>query len=66
MAFYEMNNGQSVMLHFIGIVLVLGRITHAIGLTISEGTTIYRQFGMLTTFFMLIALSVVNIFQYFI
>lgn len=65
MAFYEMNNGQAIALHFMGVVLILGRIAHAIGLTLSTGTNIYRQFGVLSTFIILIVLSVLNIFQYF-
>lgn len=64
MAFYEVNHGQVLLLHIVGVILVLGRIAHAVGLTISTGPNIYRQFGVLTTFIILIVLSLLNIVQY--
>lgn len=65
MAFYEINGGNIALLHIIGIVLTLGRIMHAIGITKSIGTTIYRQFGVLSTFIILIILSILNIIHFF-
>lgn len=65
MAFYEMNGGTNTFLHVAGVILVLGRISHAIGLTKSSGISRYRQFAVLTTFIILIGLSVLNIIMFF-
>lgn len=65
MAFYELNSGSSIILHITGIIFVLSRISHAIGLTKSTGTSTYRKFGVLSTFTLLVVLSLLNIVTFF-
>jgi uncharacterized protein len=65
MAVFELNQGASVWLHSSGALLVLGRISHAIGLTKTIGPSIYRQFGMVSLFLVLLALASANIVGYF-
>lgn len=61
MACYELNGGAAIALHLIGALLVVGRVLHAIGLSKSIGVSKQRQFGMLSTFLVLIVLAVENI-----
>lgn len=60
-ACYELSGASEVMLHLLGGLLVVGRILHVIGLSKSIGTSKQRQIGMLSTFFVILALSVENI-----
>jgi hypothetical protein len=57
MALVELNGGNSMLLHGSGIFLVLGRLAHAVGLTQSIGPSIYRQFGILSMFAIMLLLS---------
>lgn len=58
---YELTGASSLWLHILGISLLIGRILHAIGLSKSIGTSIPRIVGMISTFIVLLILSVVNI-----
>jgi hypothetical protein len=61
LAIYELNGGSVFILHGLGMLLIVARIAHAIGLTKSMGTSGYRQFGALATFIVIIALAILNI-----
>ena len=61
LAIYELNGGEALWLHIIGITLVLGRLLHAVGLTKSIGTSLPRQLGILSTFIVLLVLAILNI-----
>lgn len=65
LALFEVNGGEETWCHVIGAVLVLGRISHAIGLTKTVGVSIYRQFGMLSLFISLLVLAILNIVNFF-
>ncbi|GLX87046.1 hypothetical protein tloyanaT_32990 [Thalassotalea loyana] len=58
MAFYEVNGGDSTMLHGFGIALIVSRLAHAVGLTKSYKTSLPRAIGTLLLFGVLITLSV--------
>ncbi len=64
LAIYELNSGEVLYLHLLGITLVIGRLFHAIGLTKSMGTSLPRQIGTLSTFIVLISLAVLNILKF--
>ncbi len=49
MACYELEHGWLVLLHLIGILLVLGRVAHAVGLARSAGTSAGRAAGYVLT-----------------
>ncbi len=51
----ELGGAETVMLHVWGILLVTGRLSHAYGLSVSSGATLYRVYGMISVFFMLIS-----------
>jgi uncharacterized protein len=61
LACYELNGASAMMLHALGALLVVGRVSHVIGLTKTIGASIQRQFGMLSTFLVIIVLAVENI-----
>jgi len=61
---YEINGGDEVWLHLIGITLVIGRLLHAMGISKSIGASKPRQIGMLSTFFVLFALAILNILAF--
>jgi uncharacterized protein len=61
LACYELNGASAMMLHALGSLLVVGRVSHIIGLTKTVGASIQRQFGMLSTFLVIIVLAVENI-----
>lgn len=65
MAMYELNGGNSVVLHSCGVAVAVGRILHAVGISKSIGVTLYRQIGMLTVFIALVMLAVINIMNFF-
>ena len=66
----ESQNVPFYVIHFIGILYLAGRISHAYSLIFAEEydgekmtTTLkYRQFGMVCTFFSLVSGAVANIF----
>lgn len=61
MLLLELNGGSAMWLHVTGAVLFIGRVMHAIGITKSKGTTIYRQVGLLSTCLVLLGLSIHHI-----
>ena len=54
----ELIGGRSWLLHTLGGLLVVGRILHVIGLQKSDGPSLYRFFGIIITWTVLLVLSV--------
>ncbi len=54
LALMELAGAGAMMLYVCGGVLFLARISHAIGLTKTIGTSLYRAFGVLGTFAVLL------------
>ena len=50
----EFGGASALFLNGVGIALVLGRVAHAYGLSISSGATPYRVIGMITVFVVLV------------
>lgn len=61
LACYELSGANTVWLHVLGATLLIGRISHAIGLSKSVGTSLPRVIGILSTFIVLLILAVENI-----
>ena len=66
LAVLAMTGAPPIIIHLAGAILVLGRVTHAGGLTITLGTSILRTVGMVATWiaylFTGVALLVFSIF----
>ena len=58
---YEINGASALMLHILGGVLLLARLSHVIGLSKTIGSSKPRQMGVLGTFIVLLVLSLENI-----
>ncbi|TWX63777.1 MAPEG family protein [Colwellia sp. C1TZA3] len=58
---YEINGASAMMLHILGGVLLLARLSHAIGLNKTIGSSTPRLMGVLSTFAVLLVLSIENI-----
>ena len=58
----ELTSQADIFLHICGIVLVYGRIAHGYGLITHSGASLGRISGVLSTFAVLIALSLWNLF----
>lgn len=54
----ELMGGRSWLMHTLGGILLIGRVLHMIGLRITEGPSLYRFFGILMTWAVLLILSV--------
>ena len=61
LACYELSGANTIWLHVLGATLLIGRVTHAIGLSKSVGTSLPRVIGTLATFIVLLSLAAVNI-----
>lgn len=61
----EVNQASSLLLYILGAWFTVARVLHAIGLNTSSGTTWQRFVGTLSTFFVMIILSVINLLQAF-
>jgi uncharacterized membrane protein YecN with MAPEG domain len=61
---YEYNGGNSLLLHAIGSILVIGRVLHALGIKRSIGTSAQRFLGTSSTFLCLLVLALLNIVAY--
>lgn len=57
----ELNGVDSLWVHIFGSILFLGRISHAIGLSLSIGTSKPRAFGVISMFLVLLMLAIANI-----
>jgi len=60
-ALLEVGGTATMALHALGAALIIGRISHAIGLWRSQGTSPYRAFGMLSTWGIMIVAGIWNI-----
>ena len=58
---YEINGASATMLHSLGGLLLLARLSHAIGLNKTIGSSTPRLMGGLSTFAVLLDLSIENI-----
>lgn len=50
----ELGGAAAIWLHALGMALVLGRLAHAVGLSRTDGASVWRAFGMAATFGVLI------------
>ncbi|MEE8119312.1 MAG: MAPEG family protein [Gammaproteobacteria bacterium] len=66
MLVYELNGGNSIVLHGIGITLVLGRILHFQGLSRGTGKTFGRYWGTAITWVSVAGLAGINVYAYLI
>lgn len=66
MALAEVNEYSETLLNVLGTLLVLGRLLHAYGLLVAETKRVddikFRSAGMISTFGVLIALALMNLF----
>lgn len=51
----ELSGAERGLLHLFGVLLVSGRVSHAYGLSVSSGATLYRVYGMISVFFVLVS-----------
>jgi len=65
MAIYEINGGLPVILHVLGVVTVVARIIHAMGLSKSGGTSFGRLYGAGLTFLVVLIFAGMNLFKFF-
>ena len=61
----ELNMTAPILLHAFGILLVLGRIFHAWGVSQHSGLTTGRMLGVLITFGLIIVMSLLLVWQFF-
>jgi len=63
----EMAGLNKYFIHFFGIIFIAGRLSHAFGISIAEiknKNFIFRQVGMVCTFFCLSSLALILLFQF--
>jgi len=60
----ELNQTQPLWLHAFGIVLVLGRVAHAAGLSATPGMSAGRAIGAALTLLVLLVMALLLIWQY--
>ena len=60
----ELNQTQPAWIHACGIVLVIGRIAHAIGLSMSTGASLARFVGTLLTWTLILVMALLLLWQY--
>lgn len=63
-ALVEINGGNPIMMHIVGVVLVFARIIHPVGLVKSKGANFGRFWGTALTWLVLIFLAGFNVGQY--
>ena len=64
MAVFEINGGSNLWLHVSGTTLLIGRIMHALGLTKSHTTSLPRALGTISTYIVIISLSIVHLLAF--
>ncbi|WP_206485431.1 MAPEG family protein [Thalassotalea sp. G2M2-11] len=57
----EINGSHPLLLHGVGAIFFIGRISHSIGITKTQGPSSFRFWGMMTSFMSIIILAVDNI-----
>jgi len=63
-AVYESNQGNSILLHFSGVALVIARLLHAYGLGKTVGTSTGRFVGILLTWILIVLFAMINIYLF--
>jgi uncharacterized protein len=63
MGTYEVNGGSHLALHIAGIAMILARLSHASALWRSAVAGPARQFGQGTTWLVIVALAVLNLWK---
>lgn len=62
MSIYEVNQGNSVVIHACGILLLIARVAHHLGLAKTLGASKGRLMGVLLTWLIIILLALLNIY----
>lgn len=62
----ELNQTQPLWLHVFGIVLIVGRVLHAIGLWRSAGTSFGRMAGTALTWGVMLVMAALLLWQWFV
>lgn len=62
----EWNQTQPMLVHAFGIALIIGRILHAIGLSMSAGSSPARLIGMLLTLLSILSMALLLLWQAFV
>lgn len=65
LASYELNGGNHMMLHAIGIALVIGRLIHPLWFVNNKGISFGRFYGTALTWLCIIVLAGLNILNHF-
>ncbi len=63
-AIYEINGGETWLLHAMGILMVLARIIHGIDLARTKGKSFGRFWGTSVTWLVILALALMNIYHF--
>ncbi len=61
----EFGGTNVLILHFCAILFLIGRVSHAYGISQENEKFYFRIFGMMTTFCAIIILSLINLYLYF-
>lgn len=64
MAIYEINGGTDTALHVAGVILVISRISHLLGLLKTKGSSLPRVIGVLATYGIILTFAVKNIINF--
>jgi len=64
LAVFETNNGNAIVAHVAGSMLLIGRLLHAYGLGKSTGISMGRGMGMMLTWLSILGLGLVNIYYF--
>ncbi|MFC3194517.1 MAPEG family protein [Marinicella sediminis] len=64
MATYEMNQGNSYLLHGIGIAMVIARLMHPSGFVNKKGVSFGRFYGTALTWLCLLVLAIANVWAF--
>ncbi len=64
LALLELRNMSPYFLHTAGIILVLARVIHAVGITQGKNENVLRPLGMIPTIGLLFVTGVINIYLY--
>lgn len=64
--FVDDGGGSPVFIHLMGVMLVTGRLLHAMGLCQSAGTSPGRMVGMILTFLVILICALVLLWNFFV
>lgn len=63
MLIYELNGGSRILLHIIGILLIVGRLTQTANMWVTERARIGRFFGQSSTWLSIAVLAIANLIR---